>query len=185
MCLQDRYVNTQGGKVGLAALDERFRACKLELNRDKTKLVYCKNKQRKGSYKEVSFSFLGYDFQPRTCMGKSGAKEIWFLPAIGKKAKKRFTEKLRNLNISRNTLRSIEDLAKLLNPIMRGIINYFGAFYKSELSNLYSQLNLKLKKWALRKYKKRRIMRWLRHLYLTQRDLFVHWKYAKPSYFFG
>ncbi|MDY0126997.1 MAG: hypothetical protein RBR69_02555, partial [Candidatus Cloacimonadaceae bacterium] len=73
MCLQDRYVNTQGGKVGLAALDERFRACKLELNRDKTKLVYCKNKQRKGSYKEVSFSFLGYDFQPRTCMGKSGA----------------------------------------------------------------------------------------------------------------
>lgn len=172
-------------KKVLAELDERFRACKLELNLDKTKLVYCKNKQRKGSYKEVSFSFLGYDFKPRTCLGKSGTKEIWFLPAIGKKAKKRFTQKLRNLNISRNTLRSIEDLAKLLNPIMRGIINYFGAYYRSELSNLYSQLNLKLKKWALRKYKKRSIMRWLRHLYLTQRDLFVHWKYCKPTYFFG
>ena len=172
-------------KKVLEALDARFKECKLELNREKTKLVYCKDKKRKESYETISFSFLGYDFQPRACRTKQGLIECGFLPAMGKKAKQRFTEKLKALKISRNTDRSIEELANLLNPIMRGITNYFGAYYKSALSEHYSQVNLKLKKWALRKYKKRSILRWLQHQYLTRRDLFVHWGYNKPTHFFG
>ena len=172
-------------KKVLEALDARFKECKLELNREKTKIVHCKVSQRQESDETRSFSFLGYDFKPRGYKTKQGTYGCGFLPAIGKKAKKRFTEKLRSLNISRNTTRSIEELANLLNPIIRGMMNYFGVYYKSELSKLYSQVDLKLKKWALRKYKKRSILRWLQCLYQTKWDLFAHWRYKKPTHFFG
>lgn len=167
------------------ALDARFKECKLELNREKTKLVHCKVGARPEANLAKSLSFLGYDFQPRGYKTKQGIYGCSFLPAIGKKAKKRFTEKLRSLNISRNTTRSIKDLANLLNPIIRGLENYFGAYYRSELNQLYGQVDLKLKKWALRKYKKRRTLNWLQCLFQTKRDLFVHWRYKKPTQFVG
>jgi len=172
-------------KKVLEALDIRFKECKLELNREKTKIVHCKVSQRQESGEPRSFSFLGYDFKPRGYKTKQGKYGCCYLPAIGKKAKKRFTEKLNSLNISRNTTRSIEEIANLLNPIIRGMMNYFGAYYKSELGKLYAQVDLKLKKWALNKYKKRSILRWLQNLYQTKRDLFEHWKYQKPTQFFG
>jgi len=104
---------------------------------------------------------------------------------MGKKAKKRFTEKLRLLKINRITNRSITEIAEILNPILRGMKNYFGAYYKSELSKIASFVNFKLKKWALRKYKSRRALKWLQRMYLQNRDMFEHWKWYKPTYFFG
>jgi len=157
----------------------------LQLNLSKNKIVYCKDKQRNQSYSEVSFTFLDYDFKPRPCKRWHGRIEYVFLPAVGKQAKKRFSEKLRLLGISRHTGRSIEEIATLINPILRGMVNYFGAYYNSALSILCSQVNLKLKKWALKKYKKRGILKWLQRLYITQRGLFFHWGLYKPTYFFG
>ena len=44
----------------LKALDARFKECGLELHPDKTKIVYCKDDDRRGDYPNISFDFLSY-----------------------------------------------------------------------------------------------------------------------------
>src|ERR1035438_6600011 len=48
-----------------AALQARLAECSLELHLTKTKIVYCKDGKRKGTYPNVKFDFLGYGFRPR------------------------------------------------------------------------------------------------------------------------
>jgi RNA-directed DNA polymerase len=50
-------------RVSVAA---RLADCGLELNEQKTRIVYCKDNDRRGSYEDTSFDFLGYTF-PRGC----------------------------------------------------------------------------------------------------------------------
>lgn len=51
-------------------LEERFKQCGLELNLEKTKIVYCKDDDRKGNHPIISFDFLGYTFRPRHSKSK-------------------------------------------------------------------------------------------------------------------
>jgi RNA-directed DNA polymerase len=46
----------------------RLAECHLELH-PKTKIVYCKDGKRKGTYPNVKFDFLGYEFRPRAVWG--------------------------------------------------------------------------------------------------------------------
>ncbi len=55
-----------------AALDERFAACGLVLHPQKTKIVYCKDTNRKGRHPTILFDFLGYRFQPRLTAWPNG-----------------------------------------------------------------------------------------------------------------
>jgi RNA-directed DNA polymerase len=48
-----------------AALDARLAGLGLQLHPDKTRIVYCKDDRRRGSFEHTSFTFLGYTFQPR------------------------------------------------------------------------------------------------------------------------
>jgi hypothetical protein len=48
-----------------AELQARLAECHLEMHPTKTKIVYCKDKKRKGGYPNVKFDFLGYCFRPR------------------------------------------------------------------------------------------------------------------------
>jgi RNA-directed DNA polymerase len=50
------------------ALEVRFTACRLVLHPQKTKLIYCKDANRRKEYLNQSFDFLGYRFQPRSAM---------------------------------------------------------------------------------------------------------------------
>ena len=51
-----------------SALQARFAACKLELHPEKTKIVYCKDANRRGDYPSTHFDFLGFQFEPgRRC----------------------------------------------------------------------------------------------------------------------
>lgn len=58
----------------LKQLWQRMQECELELHPEKTKLVYCRDYKRQGSYKTVKFDFLGYSFQPRTAKSKRTGK---------------------------------------------------------------------------------------------------------------
>lgn len=69
-------------------LEDRFLMFGLGLNLDKTRIVYCKDEDRKGNYKYTSFDFLGYTFRPRQAKNKYGKLFTNFLPAIGERAKK-------------------------------------------------------------------------------------------------
>ena len=75
----------------------------------------------------------------------------------------------------------LEELAKRVNPVIRGWINYYGCFYKSALHPTLRCLEHGLVKWAGRKYKRlrksrKRAMEWLARIANNQPELFAHWK---------
>jgi RNA-directed DNA polymerase len=57
-------VSRAAGPQVLAAIAERMEQVGLRLHPDKTKIVYCKDGNRRGSYEHTSFTFLGYTFRP-------------------------------------------------------------------------------------------------------------------------
>ena len=66
------------------AIARRVAECGLELNEQKTRIAYCKDDDRPGSYEHESFTFLGYEFRPRLARSKAGRKFVAFLPAVGR-----------------------------------------------------------------------------------------------------
>jgi hypothetical protein len=88
--------------------------------------------------------------------------------------------RLREMRIHRRTDLSLDDLARWLNPIVAGWINYYGRFYRSALNPLLRRVNAYVRRWAGRKYKRlrtqKRYGRWLAGLVLRQPDLFAHWR---------
>jgi group II intron reverse transcriptase/maturase len=104
----------------LNRLNQRMKECKLELHPDKTRIIYCKDRDRKRNYPNISFDFLGYTFCGRRAKTKEGKTWTSFLPAVSRKSQKSFRDKIKALNIHRRTVGDIGNIAKVLNPIVRG-----------------------------------------------------------------
>ena len=160
---------------------ERLRQCKLELHPEKTKIVYCRDEDRSGNYSHEKFDFLGYTFRTRSSKNKYGKVFDNFTPAVSDKALKAIKEEIRGWKLPLRSDKTLEDLARMFNPMIQGWINYYGKYYKSELGNTLRTLNDKLKKWATRKYKKlrrhrRRAEYWLGRIAKKEPRLFAHWK---------
>jgi len=167
-------------------IEERLKQCRLELHPDKTKIVYCKDSFRAGSYPNEQFDFLGYSFRPRRAKGRNGKFFVSFLPAVSNEAVKSIRKTIRSWRLHRMTDKSVKDLACMFNPIIRGWINYYGHFYKSALRPLLNQLNGSLQRWAMRKYKrfrhrKRRAFYWLGRIAKQMPYLFAHWRLVRQS----
>ena len=58
-------VSERQARQVLAALADRMAEVGLQLHPDKTRIVYCKDGKRRGSYEHTAFTFLGYTFRPR------------------------------------------------------------------------------------------------------------------------
>ena len=163
-----------------AAIAERFEAVGLELHPGKTKVVFCKDANRPGEAEHTSFTFLGYDFRARVAKGPRGYF-AGFSPAISAKARKAINRQIRAWHLNRRSWSDLSGLAESINAQVRGWINYYGAFYRSELRFLAWRINDHLARWALHKFKRFRrnyskAMDWLQRVYEHQPDLFVHWK---------
>ncbi len=167
----------------LDALKKRMRECFLELHPEKTKIVYCKDANRKGDHNNISFDFLGYTFRPRRSCTKRGKIFLNFTPAISGKAKKRIKEVIREWKLPSHTRMTLEDIARWVNPQIRGWINYYGKFYRSALYHLADYIEYKLCLWAMNKYKRLNGLReqarkWLRRIRKGQlRPHFTHWEF--------
>jgi len=166
----------------LENLRERFAACGLELHPSKTQVVYCKDNKRRGEYPTTRFDFLGFSFHARTCQDKYGNIFTGFGPGVGRKALKRMNQMLRSLNLHRQIHVKLPDIAVRLNPIVRGWIGYYGAFYPEPLKRFLVRLDLRLGCWARNKFKrlrghKRRSWNWLKRCRSSYPRLFVHWEY--------
>jgi EAL domain-containing protein (putative c-di-GMP-specific phosphodiesterase class I) len=74
-----------------------------ELHPDKSGIVYCKDSSRRKDYAKVSFTFLGYEFRPRSSKTRDGKFKTNFLPAISASATKRIRQKIRERNLPRQT----------------------------------------------------------------------------------
>jgi group II intron reverse transcriptase/maturase len=177
-CMSERQA-----KNLLHAIKRRLAECRLELNLQKTKIVYCKNSNRKGSYGNESFDFLGFTFRPRLSKNRHGMYFVSFSPAVSNKATKAMRQTIRSWNLPRCSDKSLEDFSRMFNPIIRGWINYYGAYYKSALYRTFWYLDRVLSRWASRKYKRlrgrqRKAQQWLRRIRKRQPWMFVHWGFA-------
>ena len=165
------------------AVQQRFAQCKLMLNDDKTKIVYCKDSRRKGEFETISFDFLGYTFRPRKAKGRNGINFTGFLPAISNKACNRIREKMRSWKTRKQLFLSLETLAKSINPVLRGWITYYGKFYPTRLKILLDEVNRHLARWVTAKFKRfkgkpYRAYYWLGNISRKESKLFYHWQWG-------
>jgi RNA-directed DNA polymerase len=165
----------------LEAVRRRLRTCGLELHPEKTWIVYCKDDRRRGDFEPHRFDFLGYEFRPRGAKGRDGNLFVGFLPAISTKSKQKIRDRIKGWKLARAwNNRTLEEIATLVNPAVRGWMAYYGRFYRSALHPVLEHLNLTLVRWAMRKHKRFRgkwnkAYHWLGGIAVRQPDLFVHW----------
>jgi RNA-directed DNA polymerase len=162
------------------AIADRMAAVGLRLHPDKTRIVYCQDANRRGSAEHTSFTFLGYTFRARGARNKHGVVFTSFLPAVSKDALKKMGHAVRRWKLHRRSDLSFTEIARLTNPVIRGWMRYYGAFYPTALTTLLARINTYLLRWIRKTYKRYRGYRaamgaWTR---AQQRDphLFAHWK---------
>lgn len=178
------HCSTQSQAQALkVAVQQRFAQCKLMLNEDKTKIVYCKDSRRKGEFETISFDFLGYTFRPRKARDRNGINFTGFLPAISNKACNRIREKMRSWKTKKQLFLSLETLAKSINPVLRGWITYYGKFYPTRLKRLLEEVNRHLARWVTAKFKRfkgkpYRAYYWLGNISRKETKLFYHWQWG-------
>jgi RNA-directed DNA polymerase len=163
-----------------AALAERLGSLGLELHPDKTKVVYCKDARRRGNSEHTSFDFLGYTFRARRVVNRHGKLFVGFAPAMSTKAKTAVGKKMRDWHLNRRSGTDLAGLARKINAQVRGWINYYGAFYRSELYFLARRIDQHLVRWAMRKFKRFRrkplsAWDWLNAARQQDPSLFAHW----------
>ncbi len=164
-----------------AAIAARLRECGLELHPEKTKVVYCKDDLRKGTYPHEKFDFLGYSFQARRSKNRKGKFFINFSPAVSNRAAKAIRDTFRSWNLPKRSDKAIEDLSRMFNPIIRGWLQYYGRYYRSALYPTMRELDRDLALWAKRKYKKlrghlRRATHWIARISRRAPGMFAHWQ---------
>ena len=170
----------------LSCIRTRLKACGLELHLEKTKIVYCKDESRKGTYPHTKFDFLGYTFLGRRSKSRYGRFFVSFSPAVSQTSMNSIRQEIRSWRLHQRSDKSLRDLGRMFDSKIRGWINYYGRFYKSELYKVFRHLNWILTRWVTRKYKKlrgrRRARHWLGRIAQEEPHLFYHWKWGlKPE----
>jgi len=165
----------------LAEIGGRLAHCKLMMHPAKSKVVYCKDSNRRGEYPEVQFTFLGFTFKPRAALTRQGQLFTSFLPAVSRDAIVRMLRRIKRWQLQRQTSTTIEDLSDRYNPVLRGWWNYYGSFYPSAMTRIYHQVDRKLAYWARRKHKRfaghlRDSVLWLGRVAHYCPELFIHWQ---------
>ena len=153
----------------LTSLKERLEECGLRAHPEKTKIVYCKKEGRNLKGYPVQFDFLGFSFQPIRNKLRQGGSFLQYDCKMSRKSKVRITGELRKLGFHNKTQRGIQDLATLLNPKIRGWIQYYGKISRRSLKPVFYYLHHRLIRWILNKYKsfkgsKVRAVKWLRRV---------------------
>jgi len=161
-------------------LEARLRDCSLELHPEKTRVVYCKDSNRKGSDENVQFDFLGYTFRPRLAQSRVGNRFTAFTPAMSRTAAKAIRQRVRRWRVSLRSDASIEELAAWYSPAIRGWIGYYCRFHRSAFGVISKYIDAALVRWAMRKYKrfrghKKRAREWLTAKRRHHPTLFPHW----------
>jgi len=176
----------QQAEIVRDAIIQRLAQVGLELNLDKTRIVYCKDQNRTGSDEHEQFDFLGYTFRPRLARSKHGENFVSFLPAVSGDAAKRIRRTIKRWRLHLWSGQTLADLALAINTKVRGWINYYGRFYRSKLISLLRRIDDYLVRWATKKYKRlRRSQPRARQLLASvqrrEPTLFTHWQARAPS----
>jgi RNA-directed DNA polymerase len=149
----------------------------LELYPGKTRIVYCKDDNRRDRFPVAGFTFLGFIFRPRDAKDKRGVMFTAFLPAISKQALKRLSKAVRSWRLHRRAVQGAANLARMVNPVVRGWMNYYGRFYRSVLYPLLDHINTYLLRWIQKKYRAgmKRALRRLAEGHTLRPRYFARW----------
>jgi RNA-directed DNA polymerase len=127
----------------------------------------------------------GLYLQAAAGQGSGGENFTGFLPAISGKAAQAIRAQIRQWRIATaRTHQQLGDIARLVNPSVRGWLNYYGGFYRSAcVQFLRRYFNQTLTAWARRKFKRLRgrklaSMRWLARIERRDPRLFALWELA-------
>jgi RNA-directed DNA polymerase len=162
----------------LKKISERMETCGLTLHPQKTKIVNLTGLTQK-SYPR-KFDYLGFTFKPHWSKTKKGF-HLMIAPMMSMKSKTSVVLKLKELQIHKMRVK-IEEIAKKLNPILNGIINYYCKFMSRETHLLWYSLNQRLIKWVRwqKKCSLTSAIKYLRTKWKEQPKLFAHWKLVHP-----
>ncbi len=166
-----------------ARLERRFRECKLELHPEKTQIVCCHVGKQQNTQVAKKFDFLGYCFRARLVRSRQGKTFVGFTPAISPLSAKKIRQQARRWRLHLRTSQSLDDIARAVNPAIRGWMNYYGAYHRSSLAPVLRHINSHLLKWVKRKYKKRgrstkRAKVLLESVAYHRPELFAHWQFG-------
>ena len=164
------------------AIGRRLAKVGLELHPEKTRIVYCQDSNRRGSYQHTSFTFLAYTFRPRDTKNKQGIRFTGFLPAMSRDKLAEKGREIRRWRIHRRTGHTLDGLAYTINPIVRGWMNYWGRFGRVQMHGLLMRINTYLMRWAGEKYKRLRSFKrrkaWWDRVTRNAPNLFAHWQWT-------
>jgi group II intron reverse transcriptase/maturase len=164
------------------ALADRLSICKLVLHPEKTKIVYCKDVNRRGDYPHQMFDFLGFTFRARKTVWHGHRYAHGFRPAVSPKALKAIGRTIRGWALHHRSDKSLQDLAATYNLCIRGWINYYGQFYRKQLRPTLLRIDTYLVRWARWKFKRLRgrhrgAWQWLTRVRRANPTLFSHWRF--------
>jgi group II intron reverse transcriptase/maturase len=170
---QAEYVRT--------CLEKRFIECGIEMHPDKTKIVYCKDDNRKENYHTTSFDFLGYTFRARRAKSeKHGTIFTNFSPAVSKSSIKAMRAKIRSWNMRKRMDLDLKSISRYSKPVLQGWLMYYGKYHVSALEPVWTEFNRALMMWTRNKYKKLKSKKKAGNAILNTLenypDLFPHWK---------
>jgi RNA-directed DNA polymerase len=167
----------------LAAIAGRMEQVGLRLHPAKTRIVYCQDGKRRGSHEHTSFDFLGFTFRARKARRRDGGHQSLFLPAISKDALSKISAVVRSWKLHRLTTLTFAELARRINPVVRGWMQYYGACSRSVLRPLLQRINAYLVRWIRKKYKRLRGFKKAKACWdgITARYpfLFAHWQLTR------
>ena len=162
----------------LAMIRKRLAECKLADHPKKTRII-----NMRGITEEKyprSFDFLGFTFKPYWTKTAKGFK-ILITNFISQRSMSSIMDKFRKLGVHKRR-KPLEFLAKVLNPITRGVINYYCKIWAGHTDRLWKHLNHRIVKWVIWEkglYVKSAV-RWLRTKFRENPNLFYHWKIVHP-----
>ena len=159
-------------------IEGRLKQYGLTMHPDKTRVVYVGTRNdydHRGHTCLRKFTFLGYDFKPREVRGRTV-----FTPAIGKGALKMIRSKIKEKWRMKSRISdSLEDIAREVNPAIRGWITYYGHHRRSELHKLSYVINEYLVEFIKKKHKTQttwnKAWQELNRRQAKKRTLFCHW----------
>lgn len=174
-------VNESQAKKVLQEIEKRLAVCGLSCNASKTSIVYCKDYRRKGKGKPVKFDFLGFSFHPQSKPSKLGGMFLGYGCSVSKQTYSKLVKEIRDTNLHKWTAGTLEDIAAMLNPKIRGWMQYYEKFKRKSLTKVFHRLHNRLVKWILNKYKRfkgsrKRGFDYLKKIHKHYPYLFYHWE---------
>ncbi len=162
-------------------LNARMQTCKLEPHPTKTRIVYCKDKERMGNYPNIEFDFLGYTFRGQWIKDRLGRLQCNFIASVSRQAIKAMRDTIRSWGIKRQSGSKIRQLSERYNAVLRGWFNYYGRYCGSAMKVIANYFNECLVRWAKFSYRslrqsKLKAWEWLRMVARRTPKLFVHWE---------